>query len=93
MAQPVEFTRQQDYSDFQNFNAEGTELNREFDDLKITLDQIRTNIDILQKDDGQLGNELVGSDQLKDDVLGSLLQSGIDSASASAVSALSLIHI
>ena len=84
MAQPVEFTRQQDYTEFQDFNAEGTELNREFDDLKITLDQIRVNLDLLQKDDGQLSNDSVGEDQMQDSVFGTILQAKTDTLTAEA---------
>ena len=64
MAQPVEFTRSQDYSAFQDFSAEGTELNREFDDLKATMDQVRVNLDLMQKDDGSLTNGIITDDQL-----------------------------
>jgi hypothetical protein len=72
MSQAVEFSRQQDYTDFQDFNAEGSELNREFDNAKITIDQLRANINLLQKDDGALANGIVGNDQLHSEVLSTI---------------------
>ena len=43
-------------------------LDQEYNALKITTDDLIQHLDIIQRDDGQLENESVGRDQLKDDV-------------------------
>jgi len=66
VTQPVPYEREQDFTQYQDFNAEGTELNRELDNVAITISQLRTNINLLQRDDGQLENAIVSLDQLED---------------------------
>lgn len=60
MTQPTAYTRQADFSDFESSNPtdpkSGTSLDAEFDAIKVTTDQIRTNLAILQRDDTKLGN-------------------------------------
>lgn len=44
-------------------------LDQEYNAIKITTDDIIQHLDIIQRDDGQLENDSVGLDQLKDEVL------------------------
>jgi len=90
MAQPVGYTREQDFTAYQDFNAEGSEINRELDNITTTTNEIRVNLDIIQKDDGQLSNDSVGNDQLKDEVvttLAAVTTTAAANANASAISA------
>jgi hypothetical protein len=73
MGQPSEFTSAQDYADFQTNNpgsfVAGSDLDVDFAAVKVTLDQIRTNLALLQKDDGTIGNAVVTVDSLNADLL------------------------
>lgn len=66
MAQPVAYTRQYDFSDFStNFPSgqqPGTQLDAELDAVKATLDAIRTNLVLIQRDDGKPANATVHPD-------------------------------
>jgi hypothetical protein len=70
MAQPVQYERQQDFADLPDFNAEGTEINRELDNLATTTDEVRVNIALIQKDDGTIANDTIGEDQMQYAVFG-----------------------
>lgn len=52
-------------SSFPNF---GRKLDVELENVATTTDEIRTNLALIQRDDGDLANESVGRDQLKDEV-------------------------
>lgn len=94
MAQPVDYTREQDFTVYQDFDAEGSEINRELDNISTTTDEIRANLDIIQKDDGQLSNESVGNDQLKDEVIATLAAvTTTAAANASASAELAATHV
>ena len=73
MGQPSEFTPAQDYADFQTNNpgsfVAGSDLDVDFAAVKVTLDQIRTNLALLQKDDGTIANSTVTVDSLNADIL------------------------
>lgn len=72
-AQPPQYTRQADFSDHtQNYPSvpqDGTDLDNEFNAVKVTLDALRTNIGLIQRDDGALANRSVGLDQLSPELL------------------------
>jgi hypothetical protein len=68
MSQPTAYTRQYDFSDFQASNPStplpATQIGAEYDAIKTTLDQILTNLALIQRDDTNLVNGSVGPDQL-----------------------------
>ena len=68
MSQPRDYTRQHDFSDYQTTNPSsplpGTQVDAELDTLKLTLDDLNTNIALIQRDDGKLGNLVVHKDAL-----------------------------
>jgi hypothetical protein len=68
MAQPTAYNRQVSFQDYQAASPSapmsGTSLDSEFNQVKITLDEILNNLALLQRDDGELANEAVGNDQL-----------------------------
>lgn len=63
MAQPAAYLRAQDFSDWQTAHPDviydGTDLDAEFDRIKTTTDQIRTNLALIQRDDTRLTNSSV----------------------------------
>jgi hypothetical protein len=68
MAQPVEYNRQYNFTNYQALNPTaplpGDEHDNEYNSIKVTLDQIRANLRLIQRDDGRLANGSVGNDQL-----------------------------
>ena len=58
MAQPTPYTRTTNFTDYSTSNPsdpqQGTSLDAEFNDIKTTTDQIRSNLALLQRDDGDL---------------------------------------
>jgi hypothetical protein len=68
MAQPTPYTRQYDFSDYQTVNPSkplrGSEVDAELDAVKLTTDQLRTNIGLIQRDDGKLANQSVTPESL-----------------------------
>jgi hypothetical protein len=72
MAQPVEYQRQFSFSDFSSESPSaqqpGQYLDLELNAVKQTTDQIRSNLELIQRDDGALANESVGVEQMKAEV-------------------------
>lgn len=68
MAQPTPYNRLYDFSDYQEVNPtkplRGSEVDAEFDAIKLTTDQIRANAALIQRDDGSLANQSVTPDSL-----------------------------
>lgn len=68
MAQPPAYTPTTDFSDYAASNPgdpmSGTSLDGEFANIKTTTDGIRTNLALIQRDDGEIANQSVGLDQL-----------------------------
>lgn len=68
MAQPTPYTRQYDFSDYQTVNPSkplrGSEVDAELDAVKLTTDQLRANIGLIQRDDGKLANQAVTPESL-----------------------------
>lgn len=81
MPQPPSYLRQYDFSDYQSNYPDdplpGNQVDNEFDAVKATLDQIRLNLALIQKDDGSLKNESVGMNQVAQDLL-LYIASGLD---------------
>jgi len=73
MAQPVEYARQKDFTAYQTDTPfdpiKGVDLDAELDAVKVTSDQVRTNLALLQRDDGEVQNRVIGREQLKSDAL------------------------
>lgn len=72
MAQPTPYERSASFSNWQTANPSapppGSDLDAEFNAIKTTLDQLLSNLAQIQRDDGDLGNETVGREQLKADL-------------------------
>lgn len=68
MTQPTPYTRLYDFSDFQTVNPSrplpATELDAELDALKLTTDDLRGNLALIQRDDGALANLSVSPESL-----------------------------
>jgi hypothetical protein len=68
MAQPTPYTRLHDFSDYQEVNPtkplRGSEVDAELDAVKLTTDQLRANIGLIQRDDGALANQSVTPESL-----------------------------
>lgn len=68
MAQPPAYERQADFSAFAAANPatphSGVNLDAEFNRIKATSDAVRTNLALIQRDDGQIASQAVGIDQL-----------------------------
>lgn len=75
-AQPTAYNPATDFSDFSAANPDtpqsGTSLDAEFNALKLTTDDILENLELLQRDDGELANGVVGNEQLDADLAASL---------------------
>lgn len=73
MPQPTAYTRQADFTSFEASNPStpkrGEDLDAEFDALKVTTDGIRSNLALIQADDGSLKNESVHPDAFDEDAL------------------------
>lgn len=72
MAQPTAYDRQASFSNIQaqapSDPLPGATVDSEFNAVKVTLDDIRTNLTLIQRDDGALANESVGLDQLSTEI-------------------------
>ena len=66
MAQPTPYTRQYNFNDFQTTSPAsplpGTQVDTEFNSVKTTLDDLNTNIALIQQDDGKIKNQSVHKD-------------------------------
>ena len=63
MSQPTAFNRATSFTNYQALNPSdpllGTAVDAEFNAVKATLDDVLTNLALLQRDDGELANESV----------------------------------
>jgi len=66
MSQPRDYTRQFNFKDYQATTPAdplpGTQVDAELNAVKLTLDDLNTNIAKVQRDDGKLGNQAVHKD-------------------------------
>lgn len=73
MGQPTAWSKTTDFSDYATAHPSAPfaapELDTELDNARTTVGQLRTNIALIQRDDGELANESVGIDQLADETL------------------------
>lgn len=68
MAQPDPYNRSTDFTEQSGDETDHAALNAELDGAALSINQIRTNLAKIQKDDGSLKNETVGLEQLKPDL-------------------------
>lgn len=72
MAQPTAYTRVTSFSNYQALNPTSplpaSSVDQEFNRIKTTLDEVLANLELIQRDDGDLANESVGLDQLSSEV-------------------------
>lgn len=68
MAQPTAYTPAYDFSDYQSVSPNdplpGDKVDDEFAAIKVTTDEIRVNLALIQRDDGALANRVVTPDSL-----------------------------
>ena len=66
MAQPRTYTRQYNFNDFQTTSPSdplpGSQVDGELNSVKLTLDDLNTNIALIQQDDGKIKNQAVHKD-------------------------------
>ncbi len=69
MTQPQAYNRQTDFTEREGDDTDHAALNQELDAAAQSVNQIRTNLAQIQKDDGSLASGIVGIDQLKPELL------------------------
>jgi hypothetical protein len=92
MPQPTPYERGHSFTDWSAQHPAdpqpGADLDAEFDNIELTLDQILTNLALIQRDDGDLANSSVGLDQLDPtEISSAAAQDAAIAAAASAASA------
>ena len=74
VAQPISYSRQYNFTNYQTVSPSdplpADKVDLELNSVKLTLDQILSNLALLQRDDTALANESVGYDQLKAELNG-----------------------
>ena len=79
MAQPRDYTRQYNFNDFATTDPSsplpGQQVDNELNAVKLTLDDLNANIELIQRDDGKIRNQTVHKDALDVDAL-ALVTSG-----------------
>ena len=82
MAQPTPYSRQYNFTDYQTTNPASplpaAQLDAELNAVKLTSDQTRTNLGLIQRDDGKLSNQSVHKDSFDRDALILLGADGFD---------------
>jgi hypothetical protein len=73
MTQPTPYTRQYNFTDFQTTNPNaplpGAQVDAELNAVKVTSDQTRVNLGVIQRDDTKLRNQSVHKDAFDLDAL------------------------
>lgn len=64
MAQPQAYNREVDFTERDGDDTNHAGINAELDAAALSINQIRDNLALIQKDDGSLQNGIVGADQL-----------------------------
>ena len=79
MAQPRDYTRQYNFNDFATTDPSsplpGQQVDNELNAVKLTLDDLNANIELIQRDDGKIRNQTIHKDALDVDAL-ALVTSG-----------------
>ena len=73
MSQPRDYTRNYNFNDFQTTNPSdplpASQVDNEFNDVKLTLDDLNANIALIQRDDGKIANASIHKEALSQDAL------------------------
>lgn len=72
--QPQEYERQIDFTERDGDDTDHSGINQEFDAAATSINQIRDNLALIQKDDGGLKNGIVTADALDDSAFDALAQ-------------------
>jgi hypothetical protein len=73
MAQPQKFTRTIDFTERDGDDTNHSAINEEFDAAALSVNQIRDNITLIQRDDGALKNGIVTADALSQSAFDAVL--------------------
>ena len=69
----VPYIKTTDFQEFQNVNPNNplpaTDVDRELENVELTIDEIRQRLQMIQRDDGQVANKTIGVEQLKAELL------------------------
>ena len=80
MAQPTPYKRQYNFTDWQTVNPTkplpARELEAELNAVELTVGQIRSNLGLIQRDDGKLANQSVTPESLSAGTLALIAQAG-----------------
>ena len=72
MAQPTAYDRQYSFANFQSSSPSdplpAQYVDAEFNAIKLTLDAVLSNLALIQRDDGEIANNSVGTEQLDESV-------------------------
>lgn len=87
MAQPPSYKRKHDFTKDEKDDLNLQAFNDELDGASESIEGIRENLALIQKDDGTLANNIVGMDQLENNVIEAFEKATEDSAKQAAESA------
>lgn len=93
MAQPPAYNREKNFTLNSGRETDHSALNAELDRASNSINDIRTNLAILQADDGKLRPAVVTSDSISEGLRLSLVEGVVMDAQAMLDKSLSLIHI
>ena len=69
----VPYIKTTDFQEFQNVNPNNplpaTDVDRELENVELTIDEIRQRLQMIQRDDGQVANRTIGIEQLKAELI------------------------
>ena len=69
----VPYIKTTDFQEFQNVNPNNplpaTDVDRELENVELTIDEIRQRLQMIQRDDGQVANRTIGVEQLKAELI------------------------
>lgn len=87
MAQPAAYNRSHDFTKDEQGEISTGDLNQELDNASTSINGLRRNLAMIQKDDGSLKNEIVGMDNLTKGVVDAFQKATEESARQAATSA------
>ena len=84
--QPQAYNRATDFTDRTGDDTDNSAINLELDAAAISINEIRDNLELIQRDDGQLVNGIVTADALDDSAFDAV-QASVNAATAEAQTA------
>ncbi len=91
MAQPQAYNRETDFTERDGDDTNHAGINTELDAAALSINEIRDNLALIQRDDGTLANESVGAEQLSPDAFTALQGNIADSVAAAESAAASAV--